>query len=79
MQNLKGQITIVGIISILVVLVVFSAIMPLLNSVIGNASAEADETTSFLLNLIPFFIVIAIIMSIFYYAKPYFQRGEEVS
>lgn len=73
----KGQMTIIGILTIFITLIVFSAIMPSMNTAIANATAHTDETADLMLNLIPLFIVIAIIMSIFTYAKPYFQRGNE--
>jgi hypothetical protein len=70
----KGQMTIIGIIMVVMTIIVFAAMSPILHTAIANATVGADETTSTVLNLIPFAIVIAILISIFTYAQPYIER-----
>lgn len=76
---MKGQMTIVGILMVFVTLLVFTTIVPTLQTTINNATQHTDGMTTLLLELIPFFIVIAIIMSVFTYARPTIERfrGDE--
>ena len=69
MKGKKGQVTIWGILSIFMVLVVFAAIIPVIMDQITNATASLGAgTASTLLNLTPLFIVIGIIGGIFFYS-----------
>lgn len=70
----KGQVTIVTIILALVSLVVFEGLYPALNSFIQNLLPQVDSNTGLLVQLIPFFLVAGIVLSIVFYIIP--QRQE---
>ena len=75
MQN-RGQLTIVGIILIFVAVIVFVAIYPALSHTIeGFTNDSSDTMLNILVNLIPVFIVLGIIISLFMYVSPY-RPGE---
>lgn len=71
---MKGQMTIVGILMVFVTLVVFSSLAGSFQNAINNLTEETDATTDILANLIPLFIIIAIVMSIFAYGRPHYER-----
>ncbi len=71
---MKGQFSIIGILMVFVTLVIFSAIIPTVITAINNATEHTDPTADLMLELIPLFMVIAIIMSVFVYARPFAER-----
>jgi len=70
---MKGQFTIISLMMIFVTLIVFAVLYPTLSQYIELAQAEMenDTTTSIMLGLIPFFIVVGIILSIIFYVIPH--------
>jgi len=63
----KGQVTIITLFSIVVLLIIFSAFLPTITTAINLTSAQLiDQPMAVvLLGLIPLFIIISIIISIF--------------
>lgn len=76
--NNKGQVgnTIIGILTIFVVVVIFSALAPVLQEIIDNTSAVIGGTAAFVLALVPLAIVVAILASAFNIASPYFEQRQ---
>lgn len=66
----KGQFTVVALISVLVVLIFFGALYPTIKAQIDTLTPTLDPTTATVLNLLPFFIVVAIILGVIFYALP---------
>jgi hypothetical protein len=71
--KLKAQFTIVSLVMVLVMLVVYAYMYPTIETYIDLLIADSDPATATLISLIPFFIAIAIIMSIIWYIVP--QKG----
>jgi hypothetical protein len=67
---LKGQFTIISLIMVFVMLVIYSQIYPILKPYVDDLVSEADEATAVIVALIPFFIAVAIVMSVLYYIIP---------
>jgi len=63
----KGQVTIISILSVVVLLIVFAAFLPTITSAINMTSSYLTEQPMalVLLGMIPLFIVLSIIISIF--------------
>ena len=72
-KNKKGQYTLVGLFTTFLILVVFSALAPTISEVVTNTSNNLSGTAGIVVKLIPLGIVIAILSSIFIYARPYFN------
>lgn len=64
----KGQLTILGVIMILLTLIVLGALMPTIIQVITDAKACVTGVSSILLDLIPVILVIGVIMGIIIYS-----------
>lgn len=68
---MKGQFTIVAMIMTFIAIIVFIAFYPVLNSFITDFLAESDDATlNMVVQLLPFFIVTAIIMGFLWYVIP---------
>jgi len=75
MKDKKGQMTVTGIIMVVVTLVVYAAIYPLLSDAIGTfTNTSGDPWLNMIISLVPLFILLAIIITIFMYVSP--QRPE---
>jgi len=74
-RNIRAQIGIIGIIMIPIMLVILSAMMPLMVDRIENVSAQVDTTTGLMLDLIPLVLVVAIIVSAILYIVPMWTRS----
>ena len=66
----KAQFTIVALVMILVMLVVYSQLYPVIEHFITDLIEECDPATATLISLIPFFIALAILLSIVWYVVP---------
>ena len=70
MKHKKGQVTVWGLLSLLMVFVVFAATIPVIQDQINNATATMGAgTASTMLSLAPLFLVIGIIAGIFFYSS----------
>lgn len=69
-KRISGQFTIVSLVMTLVMLVVYSQLYPTIEGYITVLIGESDPATATLLSLLPFFIAIAIIMSVIWYIVP---------
>ena len=65
----KGQFTIVGLIMVFLSIVVLGALMPSITQTITDAKACVTGVASTLLDLIPLFLVIGVIMAVVVYAS----------
>lgn len=70
MKNRKAQFTILALAAIFVVLLIFSLLLPDIQSFIDDTCKEVNETTCDFANLIPFFIVVAILLTILFFGLP---------
>lgn len=70
----KGQFTIISLVMVLVMLIVYSQLYPVMEPFIQDLINNSDPATATLIGLIPFFIALAIIMSVLWYIIP--QRGK---
>jgi len=66
----QAQINIVSIIGIFVMIVAYWAMLPVINDIITDILPELGEIEKTLMQMIPFFILLAIIASIFTYTRP---------
>jgi hypothetical protein len=74
----RGQLSPLNIIGFFVIIVVFAALLDPIMGMIdlaGNATGISGTVTETLLDLIPMFLVLAIVMTLFAYARPYAQQG----
>jgi len=75
MKNMKGQFTVIALVMSFVAIIVFVILHPILNTFIEQFVAESDDATmNMLVQLLPFFVLIAIIMSIVFYIIPQRQQ-----
>ena len=71
MKNMKGQFTIVAMVMTFVTIIVFISIYPVLNTFITQFLAESEDATlNMVVQLLPFFILLGIILAIVFYAIP---------
>lgn len=71
MKNMKGQFTIVALVMTFVAIIVFIAIYPVLNTFIQQFLAESEDATlNMLVQLLPFFILLGIVLGIIFYIVP---------
>lgn len=68
--NMKAQFTIISLVMVLIMLVVYSQLYPVMEPYITSLIATSDPATATLVSLIPFFIALAIIMSVLWYVVP---------
>lgn len=66
----KAQFTIVSLVMILVMLIVYSQLYPVIEHFIDELIGESDPATATLISLIPFFIALAILLSVIWYIVP---------
>lgn len=72
----RGQLSPLNIIGFFVIVVIFAALLDPIMTMIGlaqNATGIAGTITDSLLDLIPLFLVLAIVITLFSYARPYTQ------
>jgi len=76
MQSETGQMSIGSLITVFIVIVLFSALSPMLNDFINDAVAAfgTGSTAATIIQLWPMGLAIAILWGIFIYAKPYYER-----
>lgn len=75
MKGKKGQASIIGIVSVFIMIVVFSALAPTIVERITNASAVLDTESALLLDLVPLMFVVVIILTLFIFATPFRPAG----
>lgn len=68
--RMKGQFTIVSLVMVLVMLIVYSQLYPIVEYYINQLIGYSDPATATLISLLPFFIALAIIMSVLWYIVP---------
>lgn len=66
----KAQFTIVSLVMVLVMLVVYSQLYPVIETYINELIGESDPATATLISLLPFFIALAILLSVIWYIVP---------
>jgi len=72
----RGQLSPLNIIGFFVIVVMIATLMNPLMSMIGvakNATGISGSVTGTLLDLIPMFLVLAVVITLFAYARPYTQ------
>lgn len=69
-SGFRGQFTIVSLVEILIMLVVYSKLYPVIEPFISNLTNASDPATGAIISMVPFFIAVAIIMSITWYIIP---------
>lgn len=69
----KAQFTIISLVMVFIMIIVYSQLYPTIESFLTPLIADSDPATATLLSLLPFFIVLAIILSVLWYVVP--QRG----
>lgn len=68
--KMKGQFTIISLVMVLVMLIVYSQLYPVMEPFITDLIGHSDPATATLISLLPFFIALAIIMSVIWYIVP---------
>ncbi len=73
---IRGQMSITTIIFAVLTLVVFLAMLPVINTVIGEAedSGDMDTMTSILVKLFPLVMILCIIAGVVFYAQPHYPQ-----
>lgn len=73
----KGQMTILALIMIVFTLVVFAVLTPTLTSFINATVVNGglDSNAAALMQMIPFFLILAIVLSVFFMAIPQRPQG----
>ena len=66
----RGQFTIVSLVEILIMLIVYSKLYTVIELSILNLTNVSDPATGAIISMVPFFIAVAIIMSITWYIIP---------
>jgi uncharacterized membrane protein (DUF485 family) len=69
-KGFKAQFTLVSLIMVLVMLIVYSQLYPVIKPYIDTLVGESDDATAVIIGLVPFFIAVAIVMSVLYYIIP---------
>lgn len=64
----KGQMTVIGIVSLVVALIVLGAFLPVITEVINTSGSCVTGTTSTVLQLVPFMFVIGLVITIVLYS-----------
>ena len=73
-KYLKGQFTIISLVMVLIMIIVYSQLYPVIEPFLATLINDSDPATATLVGLIPFFIALAVIMSVLWYVIP--QRGK---
>ena len=71
--RLKAQFTLWTLMMVFIMLIVFSKMYPTIKELIDDLIPQVDELTAILVSLIPFIVVSAIIMTIWFYVIPHRQ------
>lgn len=69
MKTNKGQMSIVGLLTVVVVLVVFAALMPTVNDTINNVTPSLSGASVTLIQLFPLFVIVAILATVMIYVS----------
>ena len=70
-MNMKGQFTVVALIVVLMTVIAFARLYPTLNDAIQNVTKNAtDPYMTSIANGIPFFILLALVLTIIFIAMP---------
>lgn len=75
--GLSGQFTVIGLMVVFVTLIVYVAIYPALNEIIQTNLSQFDPTTQLIIKLIPFFLLLAIILTVVFYVVPHREQVYE--
>jgi len=67
---MKGQFTIIGVLMTFMTLIVYAAVLPVINDTITRALPGLDPVSSTLLSLLPLFMVIMILITPIVYGQP---------
>ena len=69
----KGQMTIIGLILVFIMIIIVANLMPTITEqiAIGKNATGLSTSTKMFMDLIPMFIVLAIIITLFIYVVPY--------
>ena len=68
-KNNKGQMTIIGLLSIFILLVVYGAFLPTINTEIANALPHLSGASALLLQMFNLFVVVAILSTIMIFVQ----------
>lgn len=68
----RGQLSATNVIGFLIIVVLTASIMPTLTTFINITKAATGAETDILLDLIPLFLILGVIMTLFMYAKPHY-------
>ena len=71
--RIKAQFTLWTLMMVFIMLIVFSKMYPTIKTLIDDLIPQVDELTAILVSLIPFIVVSAIIMTIWFYVIPHRQ------
>jgi Mg2+/Co2+ transporter CorB len=74
----KGQLSPLNLIGFAFIVVIFAALLPVVMdmvSVATNTTGVSGTVTEVVINLIPVCLALAVIMTLFAYARPYAQQG----
>ena len=71
--RLKAQFTLWTLMMVFIMLIVFSKMYPTMKTLIDELIPQVDELTAILVSLIPFIVVSAIIMTVWFYVIPHRQ------
>jgi len=74
----RGQLSPLNIIGFFVIIVMFAALLEPIMQMLDlatNATGISGTVTETIINLIPLALVLAIVMTLFAYARPYAQQG----
>jgi len=69
-KRIKAQFTMAALVGVLVMLIVYSQLYPVLEPLINTLIGNSDPATATIISLIPFFIAVAILLSVLYYIVP---------
>lgn len=72
-KYLKAQFTIISLVMVLIMIIVYSQLYPIIEPFLKSLMNNSDPATATIIGLIPFFIALAIVMSVLWYVIP--QRG----
>jgi hypothetical protein len=65
-----GQVTMVGLIFFFILIVMYTALLPAINTVIATALPELDDMSALILQFTPLIITLVIIASFLTYGRP---------
>jgi len=68
----KGQMTIPSVIMAVITLIVFLALLPVVNEVISDHSGDMDTMTALIVDLYPLIVILCIVASVVFYSKAHY-------